>query len=302
MLTAAEQTKQNARIYRKDRNGVSYLVSCAFPDPTDGRIVKERETVFTPFNTLSLEERAKLQLKQKRAVERMASGYNGALWETVLSGKLDYFLSVSTYPGNKFCLQRAKNPSTICFHCYSIQSMNYKKGFAKRLKENSETMNSGIIDVSDLPVINTPFYRFESHGDQASEISVINTLNICDSNPNTSFAVWTKNPFFFDRVFRAGYSKPRNLIIILSSCFVNVPAKVGKYAYFIDGVFTVYTAEYALANNIRINCGRTDCLTCLRCYMHHNGLFTVNEILKSDSRRYYKQLAKRIAAGTAAAL
>ena len=79
--------------------------------------------------------------------------------------------------------------------------------------------------------------------------------------------------------------------------FVNRPADPVRYGFdFIDFVFTVYSASYALENNININCGAKHCLTCLKCYkgMNRNkSVIYINEILKEESKYYYKELSKR---------
>ena len=44
---------------------------------------------------MTIKERVEFQVSM---IERMKSGYNGLLWETVLTGKMDGFCSISTSP------------------------------------------------------------------------------------------------------------------------------------------------------------------------------------------------------------
>ena len=105
---------------------------------------------------------------------RMASGFNGVLWETVLTGKLEGIKSTSTSPDNKYCEMRARCADCICHECYSKQSMNYKKSFLAHLQQNKELLTSRILAYDELPTISDYFYRLESHGDTANETQAIN--------------------------------------------------------------------------------------------------------------------------------
>lgn len=221
---------------------------------------------------------------------RMASGFNGILWETVLTGKLEGIKSTSTSPDNKYCEMRARCADCICHECYSKQSMNYKKSFLAHLRQNKELLTSRILTDDELPTITDYFYRLESHGDTANETQAINYVNICRKNPGTRFALWSKNPWIYKKVF-AEYGKPENMIFVLSSCFYNIVANAKLYP-FVDVVFTVYTADYAIANNVEINCGTAKCIHCLKCYTanENDGIIYISEILKQESKRYYKSV------------
>ena len=98
-----------------------------------------------------------------------------------------------------------------------------------------------------------------------------------------NFTIWTKNPDIIDNVFKQGYTKPKNLRIILSSPVINVLTDYIKIYSWCDSVFTVYTKEYASTHNIVINCGGRSCATCTggRCYFK-GGCHPVyiNELLK----------------------
>ena len=73
--------------------------------------------------------------------------------------------------------------------------------------------------------------------------------------------------------------KPDNLICVYSSDHLNqVSQDFSNYSW-IDKVFTVYDKAYSKQNNVEINCGARNCLTCHKCY-EHNNIFFVNETLK----------------------
>ena len=86
--------------------------------------------------------------------------------------------------------------------------------------------------------------------------------------------MWTKNPGLIDKVIKAGREKPKNLIIIYSSPYIDKPVNVDTYIKcypFIDKVFTVYSKEYIRDHKIDINCGARSCLECGRCYSKRTG-------------------------------
>ena len=92
-----------------------------------------------------------------------------------------------------------------------------------------------------------------------------------------------------------GYRKPKNLIVIYSVSLLNHQININKITsnprlQFIDKVFTVYTLEYLQENNINIdkfiNCGARKCIDCMKCYNKRNKTVFINEMLKSDMKRY----------------
>lgn len=221
--------------------------------------------------------------------------FNGELWINELSGKMEGMKSVSTSCiCNEYCRERAKNTKLICNKCYAESTINRYSALAKHLIENTELLTESEIDYNALPYFLDIVIRFESFGDLQNETQVINYFNICGKNPQTTFTLWTKNPWFIKNVISKGYNKPENLIIGYSSPRINDCKESILERYdFIDFIFTVYTAEYAIEHNIAINCGIAKCKNCMRCYRKHNGVFKVNEILKQESKKYYKMLAKK---------
>lgn len=200
--------------------------------------------------------------------------------------KMDSMLSLSTSVLlNENCKRNATVKGSICEKCYSHTMALRYKGLRENTTHNTEVLTSEIIPTECLPRINANIFRFEAFGDLNNETQFINYLNICEFNPRTQFSIWTKCPHIMKKVFDdMGYKKPSNLIILVSSLMINKALDINNY-WFADKVFTVYTAEYAIENNISINCGNKHCIDCQMCYSHNDVVY-VNEILKSDLNKY----------------
>lgn len=200
--------------------------------------------------------------------------------------KLAGILSINT-PNycNKQCMKNAQVEGSICQKCYATRYLKMRKRLRDALERNYKLLTSSILPLNELPRFNTLYGRFESFGDLSNEIQFINYLNVCNVNPQTTFAIWTKNPHIISAVLNdMGYKKPDNLIIIVSSLFINIPwkYKILPYAdryWFIDKIFTVYDKKTIKEKNININCGARDCMSCGLCYTKNN-VKEINEELK----------------------
>lgn len=205
--------------------------------------------------------------------------HNGLHITTNHTGKMSGMYSLSTSCcNNKYCMEYAKDKNKICSKCYAQTQMKMYKALKSRLADNTELLTTELIDKAKLPLINALYFRFEAFGDLNNELQVINYFNICNKNKSVHFALWTKNPFIIQKVLDAGYKKPQNLIIILSSHFLNVVADKSKWD-FVDKVFTVYTKDYIAEHNVEINCGAKSCFKCHKCYKA-NGFEYISEVLK----------------------
>ena len=220
------------------------------------------------------------------------------------TGKMKGMQSLSTSPTeNPICMERSKDVRSICHECYSIAMQAIFSPLAKLLKKNTEILTTTIIPVEYWPMVNTLFFRLEAFGDVQNTIQVNNYCNFAERNPHCNFAVWTKNIAFYDMVFKTR-KKPENLIIIFSSHYLNTEAVITKFP-FVDKVFTVYTAEHAIENQIKITCGGRKCIDCLRCYKKTDKVEYVNELLKADhgkiatAEREYKEAVEKLAYWTA---
>lgn len=192
------------------------------------------------------------------------------LWITEHSGKLEGIYSISTSCQlNKICMERAKDPNSICSSCYADSLLDMREGLREHVERNYHILNAGIIPKEFLPEIYTDIFRLESFGDVASVECVINYFNICNKNKKTQFTVWTKNYFFYHQAVKMGYKKPKNLILIVSSPYTNIKLDINKFPL-ADKIFTVYDKKYIKENGIDINCGGLSCRGCMKCYKRND--------------------------------
>ena len=197
-------------------------------------------------------------------------------------GKMTGMMSLSTScTCNTYCKKRSENKETVCSHCYAQRQMLIYKNLEKCLIKNTEILTKKVLEDYELPIINALYFRLEAFGDLNNTTQVINYFNLCKKNPGVRFALWTKNLWLIDSVIHHDHiNKPRNLNIIYSSPFLNESNENIFVLYpFIDKVFTVYEKEFIKKNDIEINCGAKNCLTCAKCYKK-NKLKFINEKLK----------------------
>ena len=204
--------------------------------------------------------------------------------------KMAGLCSISTSPlCNPHCEKRhnlPKEAGCICSYCYSEIMNDRFARLRNKLIRNTELLTEQLIPVEDIPVLNSPtgFYRFEAFGDLINSIQVMNYFHFARYNPQTQFALWTKNPWIIkEAIEKHGLKKPDNLIIVLSSPIINkaLDYNVMKQVYpFIDYTFTVYTKEYAAENNIKIVCGGNSCAMCGKCYLASHDQRNITELLK----------------------
>ena len=197
-------------------------------------------------------------------------------------GKMEGMQSISTNClSNARCLQRCQNGEAVCSHCFAMAQFRYRANNVPVFEQNSRLLSESILPEWQLPRINALYFRFEAFGDIINENHIINYINICRSNPQTKFALWTKNPDIIAKAISDGHVKPDNLIIVYSSFRLNKAEDGIRTKYnFIDKVFTVYDSEEsAKSNNVVINCGGKKCRDCLLCYQN-NGVSTISELLK----------------------
>lgn len=205
------------------------------------------------------------------------------------NGKMQGMLSISTSPvENPDCQKRQHIHNCVCEFCFSQAMHEQYSELANCTAENYHVLNDSVLAISELPIFNVAFARGESFGDAGSENACENILNIALKNPFTIFAIWTKQFRFWNNVFKR-IPKPKNVIMVASSCFVNRPLseKILVLYPWIDHVFTVYTADYALEHDITIHCGLSRCLRCLQCYRTDTPVY-INEVLKDEQPYYYK--------------
>lgn len=195
------------------------------------------------------------------------------------TGKMRNVLSLSTScTVNPFCLARMKDARTVCAHCYADAMQARYGNLRAALVKNSETLFNVLLPVTVFPFLHgLDIFRLESFGDIGSVIHARNYIRFCKRNPNTVFALWTKNPNLLETAYRLEGGKPENLVVNLSSEFTNHPREIKFFD--VDRIFSVYDKAHVSTLNIVINCGAKACDTCRHCYQR-GGVKIVNELLK----------------------
>lgn len=191
------------------------------------------------------------------------------------SGKMRGIPSLSTaciY--NSFCMANRKINGSVCQKCYAFNSLKRYKNLFKLLKINTELLTMKELNRDSIPFLNYSLFRFESHGDIQNKLQLENYLKIVEKNKYCNFTLWTKNYNLTEKYFSEN-KKPKNLILIYSSLFLNVKINITDFNY-CDKIFTVYTKEFISKNKIKINCGSNSCINCRKCYTK-NRIKYINE-------------------------
>lgn len=209
-----------------------------------------------------------------------------------MTGKQSFSTSVMLNP---LCQKRAKNPALVCSHCFAESTVNRYTALGEKLARNTDLITRSVLPAECFPQIDILSFRLEAFGDLSTTEQVANYFQWATVNPRTFFVLWTKNPHIIKRAMdQYGIEKPANFRIIFSSCHLNSEQAeiITRLFPFIDKVFTVYTAEFAVAHDVPINCGGNSCQQCGRCYDPDNGEFFINEMLKEDQRKFEKMCKK----------
>lgn len=201
--------------------------------------------------------------------------------------KMNGIISMSTYVGyNNFCIARCNNcNNAICKYCYANSLTNQRYNLKMKLIRLHIILTNIELSIGDIPIIDAalyPYFRFESFGDLNNTLQFKNYNLIASVNNNVNFTIWTKNPGIIQKCIDNGLILANNLVIGLSSLYLNTPEldKAKKYS-FIRFLFTVYDDSYIKEHNIVINCGAKHCITCGICYKYlhkyNTGLYIINE-------------------------
>lgn len=201
--------------------------------------------------------------------------------------KMSGIISLSTYVGhNQFCAARCAHcDNAICKYCFAESLTNCRIDLKNKLIRIHAVLTAVELSAADIPYIDAlafPYARFEAFGDINNVIQANNYNLIAACNPLINFTLWTKNPGIIQATINAGMALSNNLVIGLSSLYLNTPEldKARRYP-FIRFLFTVYDDDYIAAHDVIINCGAKCCMTCGICYKYlHNfrdGLMIINE-------------------------
>lgn len=201
--------------------------------------------------------------------------------------KMHGVISMSTYVGNNiFCQARCNNcDNAICKYCYAASLTNQRYFLKMKLIRIMAIFTSVELCRDDIPVIpenEYKYFRFESFGDLNNKLQFKNYNLMAAVNPDINFTIWTKNPGIIQACINDGLQLSNNLVIGLSSLYLNKPEidKANKYS-FIRFLFTVYDDDFIKAHDVVINCGAKHCLSCGICYKYlhefKHGLQLINE-------------------------
>ena len=201
-----------------------------------------------------------------------------------MSGKMEGIPAISTSCLlNPFCRARAKDPNSICAHCYSEGTINRYSELSRHLEENTELLKK-IIPAGWLPRFKKTvgIVRFEAFGDLLNVEHAINYFRIAAANPHVQFALWTKNKGIIRRAVESVHNpvgKPANIELVYSANKVNGPEPLPLY---FDKVFVVWESEKKCLEDgyHGINCGARACGDCGICYLDKE-IALINELKKN---------------------
>lgn len=208
-----------------------------------------------------------------------------------MTGKMEGIPSISTSCTDcSFCQQMQKNQDLVCNKCYSKALQALRKNLMNCLIENGKVLRSEVL--TEFPKLNDLVFRIESFGETDNDIQAENYLRFIENNPNTRFGLWSKRMDIYKRVILERGSYPPNVTFMESSPRLNTEIEhhtlEGTVRHYQLGTFTVYTADYAIANGIEINCGNKVCRDCRTCYSTNGDMIRIREMLKSEQKKYAK--------------
>jgi len=209
--------------------------------------------------------------------------YRGAVHWSKMSGKM-YGKRAIGRPMTSRCQDNKKIDGSICQKCYASTINTYYSCVNAALQRNRD-LEPG--DIFDDPPIFTDIdltWRSNWNGDYQDENDVLVDFAICDVVNYATCTAWTKN---FDIVERLDSVRPSNYTLMQSSLMINQITEDESPAA--NQIFTVFTPEFAIENDIHINCNGA-CRLCGKCYgndLKKRPRF-VNELIKGGEIKYFK--------------
>lgn len=202
------------------------------------------------------------------------------------AGKMEYINSINTSTVEcKFCQFMAKKEGTICQKCYARQYERFRSNLHDKLVYNTEIMTDPLYEPEELNILKVgAIIRVHSFGEFQDMVHFDNFIKLVMKNPSIRFVAWTKRK---DLLLSWKYPLPVNLRLIYSNPYIDRPMFTQDIPDKFHAVFNVFTADYAKANHIRINCMGA-CIDCMNCYGDHMAAKVINEVIKSQQTRYKK--------------
>jgi hypothetical protein len=199
-----------------------------------------------------------------------------------MTDKMDNIRSLNTsHLLNANCQANKLIENCICKHCYSKRTEDKYLNTRVMYADNYKVLSTYTLSKNEIPKLKDEIFRFNAHGDLVNRRHYLNLVKIAKYNPQTKFALWTKN---LDVVFSGkGIILLDNLTYIYSDLFVNNIDKPIVPDNF-DKIFRVYNLGTIRKHNLfdKINCSKS-CYACQLCY-RKNKVKIINEQLKSSSK------------------
>lgn len=198
---------------------------------------------------------------------------------TTHKGKMLGIKSLSTYKlVCDTCLSLKDNAKTICNKCYVDKAFMRYPQLSMAMIYNTLLLKYTKLSKRQLPIINDLYFRFESFSDLQNEQHLQNLYAIARANPQTQFALWTKNIPLILKL-----KAPKNVNVILSNALLNERTLGDKIIEIVKAkttcknvkVFSVYDEEHMQEQNCQ-----KQCITCLKCYKAKDKTTYINELLK----------------------
>lgn len=184
------------------------------------------------------------------------------------------------------CIQRHEIDGCICQKCYATTTNRMYPNVRSALQRNRDLSPGDIYDEPPVLHLNNDLtWRSNWNGDYQDERDVLVDFAICEVVNYAICTAWTKN---MDIVELVESELPSNYTVVHSNPMINCP-DFEKHPLS-RASFNIYTAEYAIENDIKINCIGA-CRLCKRCYGEKaRKPKVVNELLKGNEIKYLKLL------------
>lgn len=203
-------------------------------------------------------------------------------WST-MTGKM-FGKRVIGRPMTERCQSRHEIPGCICQQCYAARTNQIYPRVSSALQRNRDLSPEDVYDHPPVFHLNNDLtWRSNWSGDYQDERDVLVDFAICSVVNYATCTSWTKNPDIIERVES---EMPSNYTFVHSNPMIN-DVDFDRHPLS-RASFNVFTAEFAIENDININCIGA-CRLCKRCYgeQKHKPK-VVNELLKSDEAKYLK--------------
>lgn len=189
---------------------------------------------------------------------------------------MESFRSINTpVEQNPYYASMAKNPNTICSHCYARNMEKRFPALREKLIPNSKILSSPLsTDQIKALAITDKAFRFHSTGELINEQHLLNFYAIAIAYPSTIFSLWTKRADIIRSIEKQNIAKPPNMILIYSSPLVGHIYNQKDLPAAFDKIFTVHNNAPAAM----INCKKS-CKDCMLCYTKNNTVY-IHESLR----------------------